>query len=319
MKFKILYQYCFYSELHPLFLTPPPLRKAAAPVIGNLWTTWIDNEMINSNLNVKIMKTTISILMFLMISLSTFGQESVTFLRNWNTYLIPENITGNSNGKPDWIVYHDNIEIRVVDDRSYSYTYKRNLANKKLPFEIEQSGLSDAVQVEDGYLVGFNRGEWGGGLYWFSKDGNEKEEIVNSLLSGLVQFIKRDNKIYAITGLAHMGMSYGSVIKIEKEQQKWIVEEYLKLPDAPYAIQLDSKDNMLVFTSSGLYSIDKEANLDTLAVKYSQNTDIYPRWLWGFLYPTSMVIQNDVLYVGMRGGVYKFDLATKKEEWLLPE
>ena len=43
------------------------------------------------------------------------------------------------------------------------------------------------------------------------------------------------------------------------------------------------------------------------------------RGFWGHLYPTSMVIQNDVVYVGMRKGVYKFDLATRKEEWLLPE
>ena len=136
-------------------------------------------------------------------------------------------------------------------------------------------------------------------------------------------------------------MSDGNIIEIKQEQKKWIVEEFIRLPDAPDAIQLDSKENMLVFTSSGLYSIDKEANLDTLAIKMRRpiipiieielpnSTDtlriiqkpleVHPKWLWGFLYPTSMVIQNDVVYVGMRGGVYKFDLTTKKEEWLLPE
>ena len=96
---------------------------------------------------------------------------------------------------------------------------------------------------------------------------------------------------------------------------------------------------MLVFTSSGLYSIDKEGNFDTLSVKFRRpiipiielpgSVDTLrvihkpiekrPKWLWGFLYPTSMVIQNDVVYVGMRGGVFKFDLTTRKEEWLLPE
>lgn len=283
------------------------------------------------------MRATISILVFLMISLLTFGQERLTFLKNWNTYPIPENIMGYNSSKNNWIVYVDKNEIRISDDRSY--TYKQNLSKKKLPFKIEKPGLIDVVQVNDGYLVGFNRGEWGGGLYWYSKNGKKNKEIVSSIFSSPIQFIKRDNLIYAITGLSHMGMSYGDIIKIEKKQKQWIVEEYVKLPDAPCVIQLDSKDNMLVFTCSGLYSIDKEANLDTLAIKFrrpitpiieielpndtlrirEKPLEYYPKWLWGFLYPTSMVIQNDMVYVGMRGGVYKFDLTTKKEEWLLPE
>jgi len=278
------------------------------------------------------------ILLLLIFSVSVYGQTDKGFLKNWNTYPIPENIMGYNSAKNDWIVYLDKNEIRVVDDRSY--TYKQNLTNKKLPFKIEQKGPSDAIKVKDGYLVGFNRGEWGGGLCWFSKNGKKKDEIFDSMFSSpVVQFIERDNIIYAITGLAHLGMSFGNIIKIEKKEKKWIAEEFLKLPDAPCAIQLDSKDNMLVFTSSGLYSIDKEANFDTLAVKFRRPVipiievelpddtlrvmqkplETYPKWLWGFLYPTSMVIQNDVVYVGMRGGVYKFDLTTRKEEWLLPE
>jgi len=268
----------------------------------------------------------------------SFGQERLTFLKNWNTYPIPEDFMGYNNAKNNWIVYLDKNEIRVIDD--FSYTYKQNLSNKKLPFKIEQPGLIDVIQVNDGYLVGFNRGEWGGSLYWYSKNGKKNIKIGGSVFStSPIQFVKRDNQIYAITGLSHLGMSYGDIIKIEKKQKQWIVEEYIKLPDAPCAIQLDSKDNMLVFTSSGLYSIDKEANLDTLAIKLrrpitpiieielpndtlrirGKPLEYYPKWLWGFLYPTSMVIQNDMVYVGMRGGVYKFDLTTKKEEWLLPE
>lgn len=284
------------------------------------------------------MRITISILVFLMISLLIFGQERLTFLKNWNTYPIPENILGYSSARNNWIVYLDKNEIRVIDD--FSYTYKQNLSNKKLPFKIEQPGLIDVIQVNDGYLVGFNRGEWGGSLYWYSKNGKKSIKIGGSVFStSPIQFIKRDNQIYAITGLSHMTMSYGDILKIEKKQKQWIVEEYIKLPDAPCAIQLDSKDNMLVFTSSGLYSIDKEARLDTLAIKLrrpitpiieielpndtlriaKKPLERYPKWIWGFLNPTSMVIQNDMVYVGMMGRVYKFDLKTKKEEWLLPE
>jgi hypothetical protein len=284
------------------------------------------------------MRITVSILAFLLIPLLIFGQERLTFLKNWNTYSIPEKFMGYNNEKNNWIVYLDKNEIRVTDD--FSYTYKQNLSNKKLPFKIDQPGLIDVIQVNDGYLVGFNRGEWGGSLCWYSKNGKKNIKIGGSVFSSSpIQFIKRDNQIYAITGLSHMSMSYGDIIKIEKKQKQWIVEEYVKLPDDPHVIQLDRRNNMLVFTSSGLYSIDKEGHLDTLAIKLirpiTPSIEIalpndtlkiklkpierYPKWVWGFLYPTSMVIQNDMVYVGMRGGVYKFDLTTKKEEWLLPE
>jgi len=280
---------------------------------------------------------TISILMLLMISLLTFGQENMTFLKNWKSYPVPttdevaNNMQEYNYSENDWIVYFDEDEIRVDDVRNYN----RN-PRAKLPFDIRQSnsnminisaplvGIIDAIEVEDGYLVGFNRGEWGGELYWFSKDGKKKYEISGHQI---VQFVKRDNKIYAIEGLAHLTMTKGSIIKIEKQNRKWVAKEFLKLPTAPEAIQLDSKENFIVVTFGtnwsfggesgviinaypGLFSIDREANIDTL-VKFG---------IWGdYLYPSSMVIQNDVVYIGMRKGVYKFDLATKKDEWLLPK
>lgn len=284
------------------------------------------------------MKTTISILVFLLISFADFGQERLTFLRNWTSYPVTEDVLRHNNSTNNWVIYSEKNEIRVIND--ISYTYKKDFSNKRLPFKFEERGLIDVLPVKDGYLVGFDRGEWGGSLYWYSKNGKKSIEIAGSVFSASpVQFIKRDNQIYAITGSSHLSLSFGNIIKIEKKQNQWTIEEYKRLPDDPCAIQLDSKNNMLVFTSSGLYSIDKDAHLDTLAIKLRRPIipsigiempndtlrltykpiEIHPNWIWGAFYPTSMVIQNDVVYVGMRGGVYKFDLTTKKEEWLLPE
>lgn len=243
-------------------------------------------------------------------------KENTTFLKSWESYPIPtdkDTLSKYNHAPNDWVVYFDGDEIRVDDIRR-----RRRNPKMKLPFEIRQSnsnmtnysaplaGLIDAVEVENGYLVGFNRGEWGGELYWFSKNGKKRYEISEHQI---VRFIKRDNKIYAIEGLAHLMMSEGSIIEIKKENRKWVANEFLKLPTAPYAVQLDSKNNFIVVTSSSLFSIDKEANIDTL-VKDGK---------WGTLYPSSMIIQNDVVYIGMRKGVYKFDLTTKIAEWLLPE
>ena len=280
----------------------------------------------------------ISSVIFLMISLSTFGQENLTFLKNWKHYPVPTTDEVRSNApeynysQNDWVVYLDEDEIRVDDVRNY----KRN-PRTKLPFIIRQSnsnminisaplaGLIDAIEVEDGYLVGFNRGEWGGELYWFSKNGKKKYEISGHQI---VQFIERDNKIYAIEGLAHLGLTGGSIIEIKKQNRRWGAKEFLKLPTTPQAIKLDSKGNFIVVTfgtnwsfgkegngviinaTPGLFSIDRDANIDTL-VKDGMWAD--------YLYPSSMVIQNDIVYIGMRKGIYRFDLSEKKDEWLLPE
>jgi hypothetical protein len=260
-------------------------------------------------------------------------KENTTYLKSWESYTIPtidevrNNYTEYNHAPNDWVVYLDENEIRVDDVRNY----KRRDLRSELPFEIKQSnskwtnisaplaGLIDYLEVDDGYLIGFNRGEWGGELYWFSKNGKKRYEISGHQI---VQFIKRDNKIYAIEG----GKVEDSIIIIKKKMGKWVAEKYLKLPPAPAAVQLDSKDNLIIvtygyslsFDESGrtyasatpsLFSIDRNANIDTLVND----------GMWGQLYPSSMVIQNDVVYIGMRKGVYKFDHVVKKDEWLLPE
>lgn len=53
-----------------------------------------------------------------------------------------------------------------------------------LPFEIEPgsakeglSGTRKSIRVEDGWIVGFNAGEFGAGLWWFSPDGKTRRKI----------------------------------------------------------------------------------------------------------------------------------------------
>ncbi len=112
------------------------------------------------------------------------GQNDLTYLKNWSSFPVPVNydtLYEYSCDKNDWFVYFDGNEVRVDDIRNC-----QRYPGVDLPFEIKQSnnnvlnvnaplaGLIDASEVDDGYLVGFNRGEWGGELYWFSKNGQKK-------------------------------------------------------------------------------------------------------------------------------------------------
>ena len=118
-----------------------------------------------------------------------------------------------------------------------------------------------------------------------------------------------NNKIYGIEGLAHMFSSRGSILEIDKLVGKWVTNDYLKLPTAPNACRLDSKNNLIVVTSSSLLSIDSNKIIKIIIKK----------GIWDpYLYPRSMVIQNDIVFIGMRKGVFKFNLLTNQEQWLLP-
>jgi hypothetical protein len=69
----------------------------------------------------------------------------------------------------DWSVFIK--DSRVCANTEYKTTADRI---KGLGFTPRAEGLKEVsaiAPVSDGYLVGFNEGEWGAALYWFARDG----------------------------------------------------------------------------------------------------------------------------------------------------
>jgi len=236
----------------------------------------------------------------------SFGQQVTLPLDTWKAFPIPtnEDTLFKFNSAPDdWTV--------LLKENTLYVTNAPNKTSDTLPFNIpvtsyrQFGGRKSVLEVDDGYLVGFYRGEFGGNLHWFSKDGKSNYEISGHKI---VQFIKRSNKIYAIEGLAHLGLSSGSIIEVRKMNNKWTALNYLRLPSAPDGIDLDSQNNFIIITSESLLSVDTNKNIDTLITK----------GFWSaLLYPTSIVVKDKIAYVGMRKGILKFNLTTHKQEWLL--
>ena len=255
----------------------------------------------------RYMKQSFTIVTFF-ISVICCSQFNATPIKNWKSNPVPVNedtLAAYNNDTQDWTVFLKENEI-------FAYSERKKVSDT-LPFTIipteeerfELSGRRSVIQVDDGFLVGFYRGEWGGDLYWFSKDGKEKYEIPGG---EIVQFIKRDSSIYAIQGLAHLGLSYGSIINIKKVSKKWVAAEYLKLPFAPGGIDIDSHNNFVIITSESLLSVGLNLKIHTLIE--------HGIWTRG-LYPTSLVIKDNIAYIGMRKGVFKYYLSTGEQEWLM--
>ncbi|MFZ6643936.1 hypothetical protein ACO0LL_29695 [Undibacterium sp. TC4M20W] len=107
-----------------------------------------------------------------------------------------------------WRVYTEGTIVKAKLDDSNS-----RKAGRDTRFVIAAEPLSDSLktdtplmEVDDGWLVGFNRGEFGASLYWFSKDRKEHYKISNH---HIIDFIKKVDGLYAIEGLAHRGSSEG--------------------------------------------------------------------------------------------------------------
>ena len=255
------------------------------------------------------MKFNLLIIFTLLNLASCSGQTDRRLISNWKKYPVPTNpdsLRKYGFSSQDWAVYKNNDSVFVAD--------MKEVPSSQLPFKVKVKkgdsrdffGRASIVKVEDGYLVGFYRGEWGGALYWVSNDGKNYYKISDQ---EIVQFVKRNDKQFAVEGLAHLTMSQGSIIEIVRQNGKWTVKNYLKLPTAPEAVALDGQNNFIIITSKSLLKVDNDANTSILINE----------GLWdNALYPNSLVIHNTIVYAGMRAGVYQYDLSSGKDHWLLP-
>jgi hypothetical protein len=168
---------------------------------------------------------------------------------------------------------------------------------------------STAAAVDDGWLVGFNEGEFGGALYWFSRDGKHSYPISNDQI---VDFFSLADGIYAIEGLAHLSGSRGSILRVTrpKEGAPWRAQSVVALPYAPYAVSVRRDGTAVITLSDSLVSVGHDLKAETLV----------PDAPWGALYPTCSVLAPDEqkLYIGMRQFVGEFDLKTKTLRFLIP-
>lgn len=166
-------------------------------------------------------------------------------------------------------------------------------------------------KVDNGWLVAFNRGEFGKALCWFSPDGARAAKISNHQV---VAFTSTSDGIFAIEGLAHLGRSRGTLIRLRKGEGdgSWIAEEILRFPGAPRAISVRKNEKLLVTLDDGLVQVDLKPKVTS--------TNLLTDAGWGGLYPNSSVLSHNEtsLFIGMRTYVGEYDLTKKRLRYLAP-
>lgn len=175
---------------------------------------------------------------------------------------------------------------------------------------LARFGRIDAfIQVKDGWLVAFNRGEKTPGLYWFSHDGGRHEKISSHHIGG---FFQRADGVHAIEGSTAPGARHGAVIRIARGQpdRRWHTHLLTRLPNTPEAVSVQADGTALITLSDALVAIDPHGQLRGVLANAP----------WPKFYPNSATLSADQrrLYIGMRQYVGEFDLATRRLRFLVP-
>lgn len=102
-----------------------------------------------------------------------------------------------------------------------------------------------ALRVPDGWLVGSNRGEWGGELAFVGDDGSEA--VIDDI--NVEDIYVLGDRTLAITGLAHLTGNSGMVLAVERDAQgKWSTRPWRSLPGAPTASWRTAGDRLFIQT-----------------------------------------------------------------------
>ena len=243
------------------------------------------------------------------------GDQVPVHLVRWLEFDPPEFgsdawFVANNDARHEWIVFLRDGELcarlRAADD----------LRPEPLPFPIEADvphGLAlrrSVVRVADGWIVGFNQGEFGGQIRWFSEDGTRSDPLSDELVD---DFVRTEFGLFATVGISHGTSDEGRIVRIDQgDDCGWMVRPFLDLGGSPEVAALQPGGSLLVATSDRLLRVSPaDRTIETLCDETG----------WAGLSPTSIAVtQSGTIYVGMRHGVAKIEKAGRsyRQRWLLP-
>lgn len=216
---------------------------------------------------------------------------------NWYVSFQNDSVEYSSDWKPqEGVISSDELSFKVEADSDVPGSYNGGII----------------FPVVDGYLVAFNAGEWGGSLWWYSKDGLRRNKLLSEHIN---YFIKTENGLFAIGGLAHLSFDSGQIIKLEENNGTWSQKKIQDLDSAPNGFFYEGNDSYLILTNKSILRFSEKNGISK--VYLSIEGERFP-----YSYATSIVKDNTGnLYLGMRYAIIKLSPQDEfySEEWLIPD
>jgi hypothetical protein len=215
-----------------------------------------------------------------------------------------------------WVVFlrggHPLVRLREKGS-----IYRRQESLPRMPFKVEQGSVKEGLagewfstKVPDGWIIGFNAGEFGAGLWWYSPDGKRRYKISRDQVVG---FLETEAGLLALEGIAHGFDSLGRIVRLTRGSDgRWRSEDLVDLKGAPEVAVKDGDGSVVVATSDRLLRVDPTTRKVDILLENA---------FWRGLYPASMIIApTGEVYIGMRHGIAKVERqgTAYKTQWLLP-
>ncbi len=110
------------------------------------------------------------------------------------------------------------------------------------------------LKVENGWLLGSDKGEWGGDLIFLDAD-QKATVLINDNVLGL--FDTPAGHV-AVTGLAHMTFNYGYLFQLENNGKQWSAHPFATLYGAPQLLQQTPDGTLLIANDFGSFRLGKD-------------------------------------------------------------
>lgn len=214
----------------------------------------------------------------------------------------------------DWQVRGEGSEVRFEKRSRQTNAIVPSLPpllnhENGMPGRTVSDGLRTAIHYREGWLLAYDGGEWGGGLWLTNDDGSQTKRILDSNVRAVVPV---DTGILVLSGLAHMTMDYGNAFIFSNPNGLDIALQHaMRLDGMPSAPAKAPDGSVFFVTTYGLYKITNIGELQWLTY--------FPKWT-RYQNPDSMAIALDgTIFIGMRMFVMKIRPdAGYGVEWLLP-
>jgi hypothetical protein len=217
----------------------------------------------------------------------------------------------------DWEVSSDGDAIRITKQVSHKGDPQNELPlpprlkfEPGMPGRTVDAGLRSATHFGNAWLLAYDAGEWGGGLWLSNEDGSETRRVISDNVHAVVPI---DGGFLVLSGLAHMSLDFGNAYIFSNPDGLNIpLRNTVRLDGEPRGYAKTSDGSVFFVTTRGLSKMTKSGEL--------QNLSNFPDWT-RHQYATSMAIASDgSIFVAMRMFVLRLRPIVGKydQEWLLP-
>jgi hypothetical protein len=206
----------------------------------------------------------------------------------------------------EWYVWLEDDHVAVGENppaETSSLPFKIEAAPKQ--GEMDLAGSRLVLAVDRGYLVGFDAGEFGGGVWSFATDGTRKRKLTLRASDALADYVSENVHAFArlgrdvlvFEGLTHGGSNSGRVVRLRRDSnEEWQPSLFAELSACPHAVVEESRSTWLLATTTGVWRFD--AHRREHRVWQPPGGHLY--------YPNSIVRDRSaVVYMGMRDMVVR--------------